>query len=37
MDYAPMDGWELQKVVVEAVSVPAALRERARSFKVTGN
>ena len=37
MDYAPMNGWELQKVVVEAVTVPEALRERARSFKVTGN
>jgi tripartite-type tricarboxylate transporter receptor subunit TctC len=37
MDYAPMVGEELQKIVVEAVSVPDALRERARSFKVTGN
>src|SRR5262249_17962568 len=37
MDYAPMTGEELQKAVVEAVTVPQALRERARSFKVTGN
>jgi hypothetical protein len=37
MDYAPLPGEELQKLVVDAVSVPEALRERARSFKVTGN
>ena len=37
MDFAPMPGAELQKIVVEAVSVPEAVRERARSFKVTGN
>lgn len=37
MDFAPMPGEELQKLVVEAISVPEALRERARSFKVTGN
>jgi tripartite-type tricarboxylate transporter receptor subunit TctC len=37
MDFAPMTGEHLQKVVADAVSVPAALRERARSFKVTGN
>jgi hypothetical protein len=37
MDFAPMLGAELQKIVIEAVSVPEALRERARSFKVTGN
>ena len=30
-------GAELQKIVIEAVSVPEALRARARSFKVTGN
>jgi tripartite-type tricarboxylate transporter receptor subunit TctC len=37
MDFAPMLGAELQKIIIEAVSVPEALRERARSFKVTGN
>jgi tripartite-type tricarboxylate transporter receptor subunit TctC len=37
MDFAPMHGEELQKIVVDAISVPEALRERARSFKVTGN
>src|SRR5262245_1337669 len=37
IDFAPMLGAELQKIVVDAVSVPDALRERARSFKVTGN
>ncbi len=37
MDFAPMEGEELQKIVVDAVTVPDALRERARSFKVTGN
>jgi tripartite-type tricarboxylate transporter receptor subunit TctC len=37
MDFAPMTGEQLQKIVIDAVSVPEALRERARSFKVTGN
>jgi len=37
IDFAPMLGAELQKIVVDAVSVPDALRERAHSFKVTGN
>ena len=37
LDFAPMLGEELQKIVVDAVSVPEALRDRARSFKVTGN
>jgi len=37
MDFAPMSGAELQKTVVDAVSVPEALRARARSLKVSGN
>jgi tripartite-type tricarboxylate transporter receptor subunit TctC len=37
MDFSPMTGEQLQNIVVDAVTVPAALRERARSFKVTGN
>lgn len=37
MDFAPMIGERLQKIVVDAVSVPQALRDRARTFKVTGN
>src|SRR5262245_50932664 len=37
MAFAPLTAEGLQKIVVEAVSLPEALRERARSFKVTGN
>jgi tripartite-type tricarboxylate transporter receptor subunit TctC len=37
MDFAPMHGAELQQIVVDAVTVPDTLRDRARSFKVTGN
>jgi hypothetical protein len=32
-----MTGAQLQNIVVDAVTVPAALRARARAFKVTGN
>ena len=32
MDFDPVSGEQLQKIVVDAISVPETLRERARSF-----
>jgi hypothetical protein len=32
MDFDPAPGEQLQKIVIDAISVPEALRERARSF-----